>query len=160
MDSKMVKFLEEAKARGLCKEYTEMVDKAGSKKALLDIALDPNGIEYVCKAVCKGYLDADYISEAFAPFNNGRYVKNVGYTSSMYCQPTTELLETKTTATLIIGYRGRVVIPHICELYLCNSEVSIEGEGTALCYLYNSKIVSTDKAEARIKENKRYGTEI
>lgn len=152
----MVKFIEGAKARGLCKEYIAKVDKAGSKKALIDIALDANGLPYVCEAVCKGYLSPTYISKSFAPFNNGKYVKNEGYTSSMYCQPSTDILEIKTTATLIIGFRGRVVIPHICELYLADSEVAIEGEGTALCYLYNSNIAKVVDSDIRIKENKRY----
>lgn len=156
MDSEILKFIEGTKARGLCKEYTYKVNKAGSKKALMDIALDANGLSYVCESVCNGYLSPGYISESFAPFNNGKYVKNEGYTSSMYCQPSTDTLEIKTTATLIIGFRGRVVIPHICELYLCNSEVEIEGDGTAVCYLYNSNIVKVVDSDIRIKDNKRY----
>lgn len=80
-------------------------------------------------------------------FNNGKYIRDKdGYTSTMYCLPEAESITITSTLTLIIGFNGRIIIPkgRIGELYLCKSNVTIEGgcKNTTV-YLYGSSVDNT-----------------
>lgn len=148
-------FIEKAK-QNLCKEYTEKLNKAGSKKAMIDIALDSNGLSWVCEAVAKGELSVDTITDAFKPFLNGNYTRNAnGYTAQIYCRPTEDEIKITTTATLIIGFKGKVIVDRPCELYLCKSDVTIVGTSKPSVYLYNSTIIN-DNCFVEIVEKKEY----
>ncbi len=161
MDAVFEKFIEKAKRLGLCQEYTDKVDKAGSKKAFMDIAIDINSMPWLCDCICHWHgLTPEYICESFPQFLNGRYTRDKdGYTSQIYCQPEVKEITVETTAILIIGYNGILTIPQnrICEIYLCKSNVEIAGEGRGLAYCYDSTISNQDSAPVIIKENKRYG---
>lgn len=157
MDETMQNFLRNAKRLGLCEEYTDKWTSAKSKKQLIDIALDANGLSFVANAVAKGYLTAEYICEAFAPFNNGKYVRDKdGYTSAMYCScgKDGDLAEINatTTAILAIGFIGTINIPknRICEIHLVNCKCYIKGEGKANVYAYGDTEIYNDK-DAPIK---------
>lgn len=144
MDSVFEQFLRKAKKMGLCKEYTDKVDNAGSKAAFLQIALDANGMSWLCDSICRGWgLSAEYIAEEFKPFNNGAFVRRKdGYTSAMYCNTEAEEIKITTTAVLIIGYKGTVIVNRPCQLYLCNSDVVITGTERPDVYLYNSSVIN------------------
>lgn len=74
MDEVFKRFIEKAKRHGLCKEYTDKVESAESKRAFMDIVLDANGMEWMCNAIAKwNALTPEYIADAFAPFNDGKY---------------------------------------------------------------------------------------
>lgn len=156
MNATFAQFIAKAKRLGLCQEYTDKVDNAGSKKSFMDIAIDINGMPWLCESICRGWgLTPEYIAKEFAPFNNGRYIRQDGYTSAMYCQPPEDKeITIETTAALIIGHNGVITIPknRICELYICQSHVRIQGEGKGVVYLYNSAISNPDTAPVVIKE--------
>lgn len=161
MDSIFRQFIEKAKRLGLCQEYTDKIDKAGSKLAFMEIALDANGLQWCSDAICRGMLTAEYIAKEFAPFNCGRYIRITGgYKSAMYCLPDTDITIT-TTAALIIGHKGTIIIPknRVCEIYLCQSDVTIQGEGRGVAYLFDSRITNQSAAPVVVKEDKRYGTQ-
>lgn len=153
MDETMQKFLRNAKRLGLCEEYTDKWTSAKSKKQLIDIALDANGLSFVANAVAKGYLTAEYICEAFAPFNNGKYVRDKdGYTSALYCGEDTNEISATETALLVIDFVGDIYIPEnrICEIHLVNSKCYIVSKGKANVYTYgDTKIIN--ESEASIK---------
>lgn len=152
-------FKDNAKQHGICEMLNDW-DNARSKKALMDVALSIRGIEYITRAIAEGWgISPIVIEEEFKPFLNGRYKRSAdGYTSSLYCGFKGDTIKIDTTVTLVIGFNGTIVPPVIGELYLCNcKDIRLQGDGAVLAYLYNSNIVSTDKCEVRIKENKRYG---
>lgn len=95
----------------LCDIYTQKVDKALSKKQIMDIVLDANGASYLMQMQSKGYpLPYETIIKEFGSYINGRYKaeykndKGNGYTSSMYCCYTDEsFIELDTTQTILLG---------------------------------------------------------
>lgn len=154
MDETMQNFIRNAKRLGLCEEYTDKWTSAKSKKQLIDIALDANGLPFVANAVAKGYLTAEYICEAFAPFNNGKYVRDKdGYTSAMYCgEETNEIFATE-TALLVIDFVGDIHIPEnrICEIHIVNSKCYIVNKGKVNIYAYgDTKIINESEASIKV----------
>lgn len=152
-------FKSNAKEHGICEMIADW-DNAKSKKQLMDLALNIRAIEYIAMSTASGWgLSPDYIAKEFISFNNGKYVRDKdGYTSSLYCLPLDNEITITTTATLIIGYKGDIFIPknRICELYICQADVVIHGEGRCVAYLYNSTISNTDAAPVIVKENNKY----
>lgn len=149
-------FIEKSKVN-LCKEYTDKLNRAGSKKAMLDLALDANGLSWTAEAIAKGELSVDTIANDFKPFLNGRYIRVAnGYSSALYCDIDSEITIT-TTCALIVDYKGTIRIDRpIAELYLANSDVTIlANKGCKVnVYLYNSSVVNNDFVV--IKEKKEY----
>lgn len=157
MDATFAKFIDTAKRLGLCQEYTDKVDKAGSKKAFVDIALDINGIKWMCESICRGWgLSPEYIAKEFAPFNNGKYTRDKdGYTAQMYCLPEDKEITISSTVTLIIGFDGVVKVDRLCELYIVSSNVVIVGNQIPQVYAYNSNVEHPDTPIV-VRENKTY----
>lgn len=159
MDDVMQNFLRNAKRLGLCEEYTDKWTAAKSKKALIDIALDANGLSYVATAVAKGYgLTAEYICSEFAPFNNGKYIRHKdGYTSVLYCSCGKDgdlaAFDATTTALLAIDFIGTITIPknRICEMHLVNCKCYIKGEGRGRVYSYgDTNIFNEEEAPIEV----------
>lgn len=150
------KFKEQAKKHGIC-DMLQDWDNARSKKQLIDIALSIRGIEYIAHSIAEGWgLDPLYISKEFAPFNDAKYIREAdGYTSALYCLPEDIDVTIKTTTALIIAHDGVITIPknHICELYICKSDVIIQGEGKGVVHLYDSVLNNPDSAPVVVKEN-------
>lgn len=134
-------FLEKSKS-ALCKEYTEKLNKAGSKKAMLDLALDANGLSWTAEAIVKGELRPEVIHKEFAPFINGKYIREIdGYKSTLWCYPDNVEIKIDSTSALIICHDGEIVVNRpLCELYLVNSDCVIKGRGVARIFLYNSSV--------------------
>lgn len=131
-----------AKKHGICKMVRDW-DKATNKKQLIDLALSIRGIEYLAKSISEGWgLSPDYIAEEFAAFNDGQYVRDLdGYTTCFYCLYDKPEIEISTTATLIIDYNGVInVCRPICELYICNSNVTLINATNTRYYPFNSQI--------------------
>jgi hypothetical protein len=156
MDDELDKFIHNAKQLGLCSEYSAKVDKAASKKQMLDIALDSNGISYIAESVAKGWgLTVDYIYSTFAPFINGRYIHHGNaYTTTLYCK--SDNVTVSSTAALILECNGEIHSDRICELHIANSNVKITGNGKCVVYLYNSTISNPDSFKGIIKEDNHY----
>lgn len=101
----------------LCEEYTDKVQEAHSKKALMDIVLDANGSKFLCEMDEHGItLPYDTIKREFGAYINGRYVaeysskKGVKYNSSIYCQYDDEECLVSTTLVTMLGCKTTVVL--------------------------------------------------
>lgn len=148
-------FFENAKDKDLCEQGAKLWKQCKSKKSIIDLALSGFGCDYAATAISEGWgISPEVIADEFSMFNNGKYTREKdGYTSQLYCLPQTDEITINSTLTLIIGFKGTIVIPEyrICELYICDSEVNIYGKGRAEVYLYNSVIKNKDTAPINIK---------
>lgn len=139
-------FKANAQSHGIC-EMLDDWNNAKSKKQLMDVALNVRGMQYISEAIAQGWgVSPEIITKDFSPFNNGRYVYNDGYTSTMYCQSPEDEIKIGTTTALIIDYDKTIIVDRpICELYLVNCNVIIRGKEMAKVHLYNSTIINTDE---------------
>lgn len=102
----------------LCGAYQSKTLDAKSKKHLMDIVLDANGLSYLCEMQSKGYaLPYETILREFGNYVNGRYVaeyrneKGNGYTSTIYCcYAESDEIHISTTCTTILGCKSKVVV--------------------------------------------------
>lgn len=101
----------------LCANYTDKVNDAKSKRELMQIVLDPNGVSYLMKMQSQGLaLPYETIVKTFGSYINGRYVaeykneKGNGYTSKIYCCFDEDTILVDTTLCSILGYKGTIVI--------------------------------------------------
>lgn len=136
-------FIATAKANGLCEQYAARIANARSKRQLVDIALDENGVEWLAQCLHEGWgIDSRYIAEHFAAFNCGKYVwQKYLLTSAMFVMPQATEIEISTTQALIAGFNGVVKIPEntCCVIYAVDSDFNVEG-GVAYAKSYNSRI--------------------
>ncbi len=154
-------FFENAKVRNLCARGAKIWEHCGSKKSLIDFCLSGWGCDYVATAISEGWgISPEAIAKDFAPFNNGKYIRDKdGYTSAMYCRPT-DAVHVNTTLALIIDCNNEITIDRsACELYIVNSKARITGKGNGAIYLYNSTIVNQSTAPVVVKEDRKYDTQ-
>ena len=134
-------FLENAQVEGICDEYRDRVVNCGSKKQLMDMALSAKGADYLCDAIAKGWgASPSEISRRFAPYINGKYTLDKGYTSTMYCQYNGSIM-CKTTLLTLIECNIEVEIPeyHTCEIYACGKcNIRVKGKGQVLVVTYGN----------------------
>lgn len=150
-------FRKNAAEHGIC-EMSADWDKCKSKKQLIDLALSIRGIEYIAKAVSEGWgIDAETICREFAPFINGKYVRDKdGYTSALYCSFKEESpaeIYAEQTALLVIGFIGNIYIPknRICEIHLVDSKCYVVSKGKANIYVYgDTKVLNENEASIKV----------
>lgn len=142
MEVTLEQFRKNATEHGIC-EMSADWDKCKSKKQLIDLALSIRGIEYIAKAISEKWgIDADTICREFAPFINGKYVRNKdGYTSALWCsfkEDSPAEIYAEQTALLVIGFIGKIYIPknRICEIHAVNSKIKFEGKGKCNVFMY------------------------
>jgi hypothetical protein len=154
-DSTMKDFFKMARRLGLCREYTAKWASCKTKRQLMDVALDANGLPWVAGSIADGWgLSQDYIEKEFFGFLNGRYVHdNNGYTSAIYVN--TAFVPVHTTAALVIGCHGEIHTDRLCELHVVDSSVSVTGESACNVYLYNSTVTNMGDTKARIKQREK-----
>ena len=92
----------------VCEQYKSKISGALSKKQIMDIFLDANGIPFLCEMSSNGNaLPYEVILSEFKSYINGRYASvhgESGYTSSVYCCYSDETsIEIETTQTLFLG---------------------------------------------------------
>lgn len=100
----------------LCGEYTSKVDDAKSKKRLMDIVLDANGVSWLCEMDAKGMpLPYETILREFKGYINARYIaeykneKGNGYSSALYCCfSDSSDINIETTLTTVLGCKADV----------------------------------------------------
>lgn len=124
---------------GLCTSYKDKWDAATSKDALLDMALDSNGVELLADAHSFGFgMDIQYIKRAFSGYINGKWKRSKdGYTSCLYVDYNGQI-EQECTLTTVLSSKVEFHIPkgNVCKLYVGGeSTVHITGEG--ICYVYS-----------------------
>ena len=128
---------------GLCGQYKSKWNSASTKRELVDLALDSNGIEFMADSIAFDWgLSKDYLLKEFGEFMNGFHqCREKGYTSEMYIG-THGVLSVKSTL-LLIGYCDdlEIEIPQhtVCRIYVCGgSRVRIENKGHAEIYEYGT----------------------
>lgn len=101
----------------LCADYEDKVRDSKSRKQLLDIVLDANGVSYLQEMQAKGMpLPYEIIHKEFGSYINGRYKaefkneKGHGYTSSIYCCYAEDECLIDTTLTTMLGCNTDVYI--------------------------------------------------
>lgn len=129
----------------LCTEYKAKVGMSMSNKQLIDIAMDANGMTYLCKMAGKGHgLPYSVITSRFAPFINGRYVsrhrsKNGReYTSAIYCRYDGLIDDAKVTLLTILGSKCTIEVSpyHVIRVYVdSKSDVDIKCPETSEAYV-------------------------
>lgn len=164
-------WLEIVKSEGLiCERYLPMVLSARSRKQLMDVALDVNGIGFLCDMISiKKGLPYDVMSTEFAPYVNGRYIhinasSSGSYSASMYCGVKSPLsITTSTTLIGIFNCKCDVHIPKNHVVQLCvdsNSAVNVVLEPDSKCYidLWDGGNISYEgDVKGLIVKRKRYG---
>ena len=154
----MARFRHNADRLGLCDTFAQKWSNCKSKKQLYDLACNVNSLSYLAEMIAKGYgLTPDYLSREFGQFLNGKCIYNGdGYSSCIYCRPPEDEIDITTTAALIIGFEGNIIVDRlISELYFVNSNVTINNGGIVKVFLYNSNVIKPD-AKVIIESKKEY----
>lgn len=123
---------------GLCGEYKAKWDVASSKEDLMNIALDSNGIEFLCDSSSFGWgVDIEYLKRMFSDYINGKWTRLGKYTSCLYVDFNGQVKQ-DCTLTAVLASKVEFHVPkgNVCELHVgAQSTVDITGEG--ICYVYS-----------------------
>lgn len=153
----------------ICERYLPAVDAARSRKQYMDIALDVNGMAFLCDTAASGRgLPYDTMCAEFGPYLNGRYIgsKNStdnAYTSSLYCSMDDPSgITINTTLTGFFNCHCDVNVPKnkVCQLYVDNaSNVNVIVPDDGKCYVdvWGGGVVrfsSPDKVVVKRRETK------
>lgn len=140
---------------GLCGEYKGKWDSAASKRELVNMALDSNGIEFMADSIAFGWgLSKEYLLKEFGEFANGFYQCNEhGYTSEMYIGAH-GVIKARSTIILVAYCKDlEIEVPEnmVTRIYVCGkSEVRIECKGKCDLIEYGEdndvKIIGYDDA--------------
>lgn len=135
----LLSFKRNAMMLGLCTSYKDKWDSATSKEALMDMALDSNGVEMLADAATFGWgMDIQYMKRTFSDYINGKWERNKdGYTSCLYVDYNGKI-EQECTITTVLSSKIEFNVPkyHICKLHVAGgTEVNITGDGE--CYVYS-----------------------
>lgn len=126
----------------LCGVYTEKTLSAKSKKQILDLVLDSNGMNFLQEMQMKGHpLPYETITKEFGSYINGRYVaeytgsKGNKFTSSLYCCFKGSMI-VDTTLLSILGCDMEIHIKDNDYVKVCvdsNSTVTIHCPNSSRC---------------------------
>ena len=115
----LLSFKRNAMMLGLCTEYKNKWDAATSKEALIDIALDSNGVELLTDAHSFGFgMDIQYMKRTFSDYINGKWKRSKdGYTSCMYVDFNGQI-EQDCTITMVLASKVEFHVPKgsVCKL--------------------------------------------
>lgn len=150
----------------ICERYLPSVGSAQSRKQYMDIALDINGMEFLCNMREKGYgLPYDVICGEFRAYLNGRYIHTNakpigGYSSSLYCRiEDPSEITINTTLTGIFGCSCWIHVPKNMCCQLCVDGASVVnisvGDG-AKCHvdLWDGGVVISDNMDSIIVKHR------
>lgn len=152
--NEMQKFREVARERGLCDRYSRLWDSCTSNKQLLDLAMDSNGIPYLCESVSQGWgLPVDYLLARFRMYINNKYISlHKGYSSKLFIRHYDNVWVDATNVVLIECSTVLVVPKNtICNIYLVNSRVNAVGDGTCYVRRYGRSSFKPEKTINYIK---------
>lgn len=134
---------------GLCGEYKKKWDACTSKKELIDLVLDSNGVEFLADAITFGWgCSQEFLLREFSDLINGKYQrKKDGYTSELYVHHN-NMIVLRSTITLVAGSNADIVVPDdfIGNLYICGGSHMIFGSerGEINLYVYGDGNVKTE----------------
>lgn len=146
---------------GLCDQYRGKWDACKSKRELVDLALDSNGVEFMADSMAFGWgLGKDYLLREFGEWMNGFYIsREGGYTSEMYVGAH-GVLNTR-SALLLVAYCGglEIIVPehHVCRIYVCGgSKARIEclGDAEVVEYGVDNDVCIVEHDGARLQHHK------
>ena len=139
----------------LCAGYQTKVLDAISKKEVMDIVLDANGVSYLLEMQERGLgLPYETIISEFRPYINGRYVgefkneKGNGYTSKIYCcYSDNKDIVADTTALVLLGCNNTIDIPEnaFVKIYAdknCDIEINCPKSARAIVEHSSGALVS------------------
>ena len=150
----------------ICERYLPSVGSAQSRKQYMDIALDVNGMAFLCDMRDRGYgLPYDVLYDEFKAYLNGRYIhtKNTNtkwYTASMYCRvEAPSEITINTTLTGIFGCSCNIHVPAntSCQLIVDGtSVVNITVGNGSRCYvdLWRGGEVTFDDSSSVVVKHK------
>jgi hypothetical protein len=135
----LLTFKRNAMMLGLCTAYKDKWNKADNKAALMDMALDSNGVEMLSDAAAFGWsMDIQYMKRTFSDHINGKWKRTKdGYSSCLYVDYNGKI-EQECTLTTVLASKVEFHVPkgNVCKLYIAGgSEVNITGDGK--CYVYS-----------------------
>lgn len=135
----LLTFKRKAMMLGLCTAYKDKWDAATSKAALMDMALDSNGVEMLADAAAWSWgMDIPYMKQTFSDYINGKWKRSKdGYSSCLYVDYNGKI-EQDCTITTVLASKVEFHVPKdsVCKLYVGGeSTVHITGEG--VCYVYS-----------------------
>lgn len=129
----------------LCKEYQKKFNDAQSKKQIMDIVLDANGVSFMQEMQSCGHaFPYNDILDQFGAYLNGRYVYHHGfgkyeYSSAMYCCYCGDNVVVSTTSVAVLGCCGttfEIKDYDVAKLYVdSNSDITIKCNGHSKCYV-------------------------
>jgi hypothetical protein len=139
-------FRNNAIAKGLCQNYTNMWSDDKSKLQLFKLACDANAVEFMAKSYSEGWgLSSEYITDKFKAYINGKYIceykndKGNGYNSTILCKYEEEVFNVNTTLLCVLESDVQLKIDgyHICKIYIAgNSHIDIKLGEKSICYVY------------------------
>lgn len=112
--SDLLAFKRNAIMLGLCTGYKNKWDAATSKEALMDMALDSNGVELLADAHSFGFgMDIQYMKRTFSDYINGKWKRSKdGYTSCMYVDFNGQI-EQDCTITMVLASKVEFQYIHL-----------------------------------------------
>ena len=140
----LLKFKDNALMRNLCTDYTNKWNSAQDEDDLVRMAIDANGISYMCPSIADGLgLNVEYLSNRFKNYINGNKVykyineKGNGYSSELLCcygGTSGERFEVRSTQICVINSKVVLSIPACAyvEVHAVNSEIEVVTNTRAL----------------------------
>ena len=152
----LLAFKRNAVLLGLCDEYKAAWNSVKSRKDLVDLALDANGVKFMAESVAEGWgLSKEYILENFGDYVNEGYVRDKGgYTSKMYVDYGGDIFQLA-TLNLLVGCNTSVLVPEgsVCKIYVCGmSDVRISCVGKCYVYVYGGYNVVKYSGDVTVEE--------
>lgn len=140
MESKnLLELKRKSMSLGLCEIYKKKWDECESKKELIDMALDANGIEYLADFFSFGWgLSPEYILKEFHDYINGAYQRSSnGYTGELFVL-NKKTISVRSTLNLLVECDCTVIVPAsvVCKIYVCGGSVTIENHGVVDVFCY------------------------
>ena len=133
----LLKFKDNALMRNLCTDYTNRWNSAQDEDDLVRMAIDANGISYMCHSIANGWgLNVEYLSNRFKNYINGNKVykyinkKGNGYSSELLCcygGISGERFEVRSTQICVINSKVVLSIPACAyvEVHAVNSKIEV-----------------------------------
>lgn len=137
MYNNILDFKKAAIARNLCSGYTNTWDEARNKDDLVKMAIDANGISFMCNSIASGWgLSPEYINENFKYQINGNKIyeyineKGNGYSSELLCcygGVDGRRFEVRSTQICVINSKVILSVPScsFVEVHAVDSEIEI-----------------------------------
>lgn len=128
---------------GLCDEYKDKWDKCSTKRDLVKMALDSNGIEFMADSIAFGWgMSKEYLLKEFGEFMNGLFICDEGgYTSEMFVGAH-GVVKSRSTLMLVAYCDDlEIIVPEntFCRIYVCGgSKVYMNSFGVAYLVVYGS----------------------